>query len=114
MGRAGSLFSIVRRRVTMADMNRITLASRGVSRSSDALTDRMTIGSLAAFGQPPAFRSFPLGLSPQEQRPGYETGLRQDHVGVADVDCAVVGAGRLRGSTGILRRGLAITARLAI
>lgn len=98
----------------MADMNRITLASRDVTRSGCTLNVWMKLGSLAAIGQPPAYRSFPPCLSPQGQRSGYETGLRQDHAGKADVDCAVVRAGRSWGWTGFLCQGFALPAGPAI
>jgi hypothetical protein len=98
----------------MADMNHISLALCDVSRNGDALTGWMMIGSPAAFGQPPAFRSFP-GLSLEQPQPGYETGLRQECAGNVGVDPAVVGAGRPRGRTGVLvRRSPAISAGLAI
>ena len=98
----------------MADMNRITLALSKVTRMDDAQTSRMTIGSAAAVGQPPAFRSFPPCLSSQRQRPGYETGPRKVPVASPDVNRGVVGAGRLRGQTGDPCLRLARLARLAI
>lgn len=98
----------------MADMNRITLALSKVTRMDDAQTGRMTIGSPAAVGQPPAFRSFPPCLSPLGQQPGYEPGPRQVPVASPDVDPSVVGAGRPRGRTGVPCHRLARLVRLAI
>ena len=99
----------------MAAKNHITLVPCDVCLVDVVLTGGMTIGSQAAFGRPPALRSFPQRLSPQQSRPGYEPGPRQDHAGNPDVDTAVVGAGRSRGRTGALsRRSPAITAGLAI
>ena len=98
----------------MADMNRITLALSKVTRMDDAQTSRMAIGSPAAVGQPPAFRSFPPCLLPQEQRPGYEPGPRSVPVASPDVNPRVVGAGRLWGWADDPCLRLARLARLAI
>lgn len=101
----------------MADKNLITLAPCGATSRGMALTGRMTIGSAAANGRPPAFRSFPQRLSPRQPRPGYEAGPRQDHDGNPDVDAVAVGAtptGRPRSRTGALRVGPAISVDLAI
>lgn len=98
----------------MADKNLINLALSGATQVCVVLSSRMTIGSPAANGRPPACRSFPQRLSPRQPRPGYEPGSRQDHIGNPDAGPTGVGAGRPRSRTGALRVSRARTAGQAI